>query len=100
VLAALANIAIVPIEACDLLGHRSQYTFVYTNVNILLGGTGSGLGRYFIMNEDRAEYYRRQAELCLEQAELAPDELMRERMRFLADEWLKMAARAAVRTAA
>ena len=62
-------------------------------------GTRNGLGRYF-SDEDRAEYYRRQAELCLEQAELAPDELMRERMRFVADEWLKMAARAALRTAA
>ena len=58
------------------------------------------MGRYFIMNEDRAEYYRRQAELCLEQAELAPDEAMRVRMRVLADDWLKMAARAALRTAA
>ena len=48
------------------------------------------------MNEDRAEYYRRQAEKCLEQAELAPDESMRVRMRFLADEWLKMAAAAAL----
>ena len=52
------------------------------------------------MNEDRAEYYRRQAELCLEQAELAPDEVMRERMRVIADEWLKMAARAALLAAA
>ena len=58
------------------------------------------MGRYLIMNEDRAEYYRRQAEQCLEQAELAPDESMKVRMRFLADEWLKMAARAALRTAA
>lgn len=63
-------------------------------------GTGNGLARYFPMNEDRAEYYRRQAELCLEQAELAPDEAMRVRMRFIANEWLKMAARAALRTAA
>jgi len=63
-------------------------------------GTVRNLGRYFIMNDDRAEYYRRQAELCLEQAELAPDEAMRVRMRFIADEWLKMAARAALRTAA
>ena len=55
---------------------------------------GSALGRYFIMNEDRAEYYRRQAERCLEQAELAPDNAMRGRMRFLADQWLKMAAAA------
>jgi hypothetical protein len=52
------------------------------------------------MNEDRAEYYRRQAELCLEQAELAPDESMKARMKFLAEEWLKMAARAVLRTAA
>ena len=58
------------------------------------------MGRYLGMNEDRAEYYRRQAELCLEQAELAPDEVMRERMRVIADEWLKMAARAALLAAA
>ena len=63
-------------------------------------GTAGDLGRYFIMNEDRAEYYRRQAELCLEQAELAPDESMKARMKFLAEEWLKMAARAVLRTAA
>ena len=63
-------------------------------------GTGGDLERYFTMDEDRAEYYRRQAELCLEQAELAPDESMRLRMRHLANEWLKMAARAALRTAA
>ena len=63
-------------------------------------GTGNDLRRYFPMKDDRAEYYRRQAELCLEQAELAPEESMQLRMRFLADEWLKMAARAALRTAA
>jgi hypothetical protein len=63
-------------------------------------GTVRDLARYFPMNEDRAEYYRRQAELCLEQAELAPDGAMRVRMRFIADEWLKMAARAALRAAA
>jgi hypothetical protein len=63
-------------------------------------GTCFALGRYLCMYEDRAEYYRRQAEQCLEQAELAPDDAMRVRMRFLADEWLKMAAAAAVRTAA
>ena len=48
------------------------------------------------MYEDRAEYFRRQAELCLEQAALAPDEAMR----VLADSWLTMAAAAALRTAA
>jgi len=52
------------------------------------------------MTEDRAEYYRRQAEQCLEQAALAPDEAMRVRMRVLADSWLTMAAAAALRTAA
>ena len=52
------------------------------------------------MTEDRAEYYRRQAEQCLEQAELAPDDVMRVRMRVLADSWLTMAAAAALRTAA
>jgi hypothetical protein len=48
------------------------------------------------MNEDRAEHYRREAEKCLEQAELAPEEFMKARMRYLADQWLKMAAAAAL----
>lgn len=48
------------------------------------------------MDGDRAEYYRRQAEKCLEQAELAPDETMKSRMRFLADEWLRLAAASAL----
>ena len=52
------------------------------------------------MTEERAEHYRREAENCLEQAELAPDELMKSRMRFLANEWLKLAASAALVDAA
>ena len=63
-------------------------------------GTCFALRRCLCMYEDRAEYFRRQAELCLEQAALAPDEAMRVRMRVLADSWLTMAAAAALRTAA
>jgi hypothetical protein len=48
------------------------------------------------MHLDKAEHYRREAEKCLEQAELAPEEFMKARMKFLADEWLKMAAEAAL----
>ena len=44
------------------------------------------------MNEGRAELYRRAAEQCLEQAELAPDEPMKLRMRSVADQWLQLAA--------
>lgn len=69
-------------------------------LSLMKGGTGNSLGRYLRMSEDRAEYFRRQAELCLEQAALAPDEAMRVRMRVLADSWLTMAAAAALRTAA
>ena len=44
------------------------------------------------MNEGRAEHYRRAAEQCLEQAELAPDEPMTLRMRAIAEQWLQLAA--------
>ena len=44
------------------------------------------------MNENRAEHYRRASEQCLEQAELAPDEPMKLRMRAIADQWLQLAA--------
>jgi hypothetical protein len=66
----------------------------------MLDGTVNALGRYPNMTEERAEHYRREAENCLEQAELAPDELMKSRMRFLADQWLKLAASAALVDAA
>lgn len=52
------------------------------------------------MNEGRAEHYRRAAEQCLEQADLALDEPMKVRMRFLANEWLKLAAAVALVDAA
>jgi hypothetical protein len=52
------------------------------------------------MNQDRAEPYRRAAERCLDQAELAPDEPMKARMRFLADQWLRLAAAVAIVDAA
>lgn len=44
----------------------------------------------------RAEFYRRAAEQCLEQAALALDDPMKVRMRFLANEWLKLAAAVAL----
>jgi ATP/maltotriose-dependent transcriptional regulator MalT len=47
------------------------------------------------MQVDRAEQYRREAEKCLDQAELFSDEAMKSRMRMLADEWLKLAAKVA-----
>ena len=50
------------------------------------------------MSEDLAAYYRRQAEKCLDQAELAPEEFMKARLRYLAGEWLKMADSAALLT--
>jgi hypothetical protein len=44
------------------------------------------------MIDDRAEYYRREAQKCLQQAERAPDVWMKDHMRLLADKWLEMAA--------
>jgi hypothetical protein len=44
------------------------------------------------MIEDRAEYYRGEAQKCLQQAERAPDVWMKDHMRLLADKWLQMAA--------
>ena len=67
----------------------------------LLGnGTVTSQERYVIMNEGRAEHYRRAAEQCFEQAALAPDEPMKVRMKFLADQWLKLAAAVALVDAA
>jgi hypothetical protein len=47
------------------------------------------------MAEDHAEHYRREAENCLDRAEIAPDALTKQRMKKLADQWLKKAAKAA-----
>ena len=44
------------------------------------------------MIDDRAEYYRRDAQKCLQQAARAPDVWMKDHMRLLADKWLEMAA--------
>ena len=66
----------------------------------MLDGTVNASRCFLNMTEERAEHYRREAENCLEQAELAPDELMKSRMRFLANEWLKLAASAALVDAA
>ncbi len=61
----------------------------------MLDGTVNASGRYLNMNEERAEHYRREAEKCLDQAELAPDEWMKSLMRMLADDWIELAAKAA-----
>ena len=47
------------------------------------------------MTENQAEQFRREAENCLDRAEIAPDELTKARMRKLAGQWLKKAAKAA-----
>jgi hypothetical protein len=44
------------------------------------------------MTEDKAEYYRHEAQKCLQQAERAPDVWMKDHMRSLADKWLAMAS--------
>jgi hypothetical protein len=44
------------------------------------------------MIENKADYYRREAQKCLQQAECAPDVWMKDHMRLLADKWLEMAA--------
>jgi hypothetical protein len=49
------------------------------------------------LNLDKAEQYRREAENCLDRAEIAPDALMRKRMKKLAAQWLKKAAKAALK---
>jgi hypothetical protein len=46
------------------------------------------------MSLDRAREYRIEARKCFEQAERAPTEMLRARMREIAEEWLKMAANA------
>ena len=48
------------------------------------------------MNFRKADEFRREAKKCLDQAEIAPDDLIKKRMRWLADEWLRMAFEAAL----
>ena len=48
------------------------------------------------MKFSKADEFRLQAKKCLEQAEIAPDDLIKQRMRWLADEWLRMAFEAAL----
>jgi len=43
------------------------------------------------MKFSKADEFRLQAKKCLDQAEIAPDEMIKKRMRWLADEWLRMA---------
>ena len=68
--------------------------------SIVRYGTFDSEERYVTMNEGRAEHYRRAAEQCFEQAALAPDEPMKVRMRFLADQWLQLAAAVSIVDAA
>jgi hypothetical protein len=49
------------------------------------------------MSLEKAESYRREAQKCLEKADLADDDFTRSRLRWLADEWLDMAFREASR---
>jgi hypothetical protein len=46
------------------------------------------------MSLDRAREYRFEAKKCFEQAERAPTEIVKTRMREIAEQWLKMAANA------
>ena len=48
------------------------------------------------MTKDHAEQFRREAENCLDRAEIAADEFTKTRMRKLADQWLLKAAKAAM----
>lgn len=49
------------------------------------------------MTKNQAEHFRRQAEDCLDRAEIAPDALSKQRMRKLAGQWLSKAAKAAAK---
>ena len=44
------------------------------------------------MSLDRATEFRFEAKKCFEQAEHAPTEMVKARMREIAEQWLKMAA--------
>ena len=57
---------------------------------------GHAMGKLKGMKFSKADEFRHQAKKCLEQAELAPDDLIKKRMRWLADEWLRMAFEAAL----
>ena len=46
------------------------------------------------MSKNKAEQFRREAENCLDRAEIAPDEFTKLRMRKLAGQWLIKAAKA------
>ena len=46
------------------------------------------------MSLDRANEYRFEARKCFEQAQRAPSDMIKARMKAIAEEWLKMAARA------
>jgi len=47
------------------------------------------------MTEESAHHYRREAENCLDRAEIAPDEFTKARMRKLAGQYLSKAAKSA-----
>ena len=55
-----------------------------------------GFGELKGMTISKADEFRLQAKKCLDQAEIAPDDLIKKRMRWLADEWLRMAFEAAL----
>ena len=50
--------------------------------------------RYSSMSRDRAREYRFEARECFEQAERAPSDMVKARMKEIAEAWLKMAAHA------
>ena len=55
-----------------------------------------GYGKLKGMKLSKADEFRLPAEKCLDQAEIAPDEMVKKRMTWLADEWLRMAYEAAL----
>ena len=54
------------------------------------------MGKPKSMKFSKADEFRLQAKKCLDQAEIVPDEMIKKRMRWLADEWLRMAFEAAL----
>lgn len=57
---------------------------------------GLATGNLKRMIFSKADEFRLQAKKCLDQAEIAPDDLIKKRMRWLAGEWLRMAFEAAL----
>ena len=57
-------------------------------------GTGSIRVHYSSMSLDRAREYRFEARKCFEQADRTPSDMVKARMKEIAEAWLKMAANA------